>query len=58
MDKESIEIHAVEEMEEAREVPADHGPSGLQTARSTSSLGQDEQMAIGDEERSALRDEP
>ena len=58
MDTESIEIHAAEEMEEAREVPAYHDPSGLQAPRSSSSLDQDEQMAIGDEDRGALCDEP
>jgi len=58
VDTESIEVHAAEEVEEAREVPAYHDPSGLQAPRSSSSLGQDEQMAIGDEDRSALCDEP
>ena len=58
MDTESIEVHAAEEMEETWEVPADHDPSGLQAPRSSSRLGQDEQMAIGDEDRGALRDEP
>jgi len=46
VDTESIEIHAAEEMEEAREVPA------------YPSLDQDEQMAIGGEDRGALCDEP
>ena len=58
MDKESIEVHAAEEVEEAWEVPADHDPSGLQASRSSSSLGQDEPMAIGPEDRGTLRDEP
>ena len=58
MDTESIEIHAAEKMEEAREVPAYHDPSGLQAPRSSSRLGQDEQMAIGDEDRGTLCDEP
>ena len=46
------------EMEEAIEVPAYHDKSGLQAPRSSSSLDQDEQMAIGDEDRGALCDEP
>lgn len=58
MDTESIEIHAAEEMEEAGEVSADHDPSGLQAPTSSSSLDQDEQMAIGPKDRSTLRDEP
>ena len=58
MDTESIEIHAAEEVEEAWEVPAYHDPSGLQAPRSSSRLGQNEQMAIGDEDRGTLCDEP
>ena len=58
MDTESIEIHAAEEVEEAWEVPADHDPSGLQAPRSSSSLDQDEPMAIGPKAGGALRDEP
>jgi hypothetical protein len=58
VDKESIEIHAAEEMEEAMEIPADHDKSGLQAPRSSSSLDQDEQMAIGDEDRGARCDGP
>ena len=58
MDTESIEIHAAEEMEEAREVSADHDPSGLQAPTSSSSLDQDEPMAIGPKDRGTLCDEP
>ena len=58
MDTESVEIHSAEEKEKTEEVPAAHDPSGLQAPRSSSSLDQDEQMAIGDEDRGALCDEP
>ena len=58
MDTESVAIHAVEEMEKAPEVPTDHDDGWLQTPRSTCDLGQDEQVAIGPEERGSLRNEP
>ena len=58
MDTESIEVYAAEKVEEAWEVPAYHDPSGLQAPRSSSRLGQNEQMAIGDEDRGTLCDEP
>ena len=47
MDTEPIKIHATEEVEESSEVPADHDMGRLQAPRSSESMGQDEQMAIG-----------
>jgi len=51
------EIHAIEEMEEAHEVSKNDDILWLQAPGSSSSLGQDEQMAISGKERGTLRNE-
>lgn len=55
MDSQPTTFHAVEEMEEHAEVPEDNDKIGLQASESSQSLDQDEQMAISQQERSALR---
>ena len=47
MDTKPIEVHATEQMEEPTEVSADHDKGWFQAPTSSSSLGQDEQVAIG-----------
>ena len=54
MDQESAEIDATEEMEESSEVPKDYDQIRLQTARSSQDVGQNEQMAIGQQDRRSL----
>ena len=58
MDTESIAIHAVEEMEKAPKVPANHDQGWLQAPGGTCHLGQNEQVAVGPKERGSLRNEP
>jgi len=58
MDSQPTTFHAVEEMEERAEVPKDNDKIRLQASGSPQSLGQDEQMAISQQEGGALRVEP
>jgi len=46
LETQSTEIHAIEEIEEAHEVSKNDDILRLQAPRNSSSLGQDEQMAI------------
>ena len=57
MDQESAEVNAIEEMEESSEVPKDYDQIRLQTARSSQDVGQNEQMAIGQQDRRSLHHE-
>ena len=58
MDSKPVEVHAAEEVEEAEEVSKGHDQSWLCAPGSSQGLGQDEQMAIGESEGSALCTEP
>ena len=58
MDKKPAKVYAVEEVEESAEVSADHDKISLQAPGGSKGMDQDEQMAIGEQERGPLRHEP
>ena len=58
MDSKQVEVHAAEEVEKAAEVSKGHDQSWVYAPGSPQDLGQDEQMAIGGAEGSALCPEP
>ena len=58
LDQEPVKVHAVEEMEESAQVPADSDQLRLQTPGSSQGLDQNEQMAVGSPQGGPLCHEP
>ena len=58
LDSKPNPVDAAEEVEESSEIPTGPDHRWLQPSASPADLGQDEQMAIGEQERGPLRLEP
>ena len=58
LDTQPSEVHAAKKMEKATEVPKNDDQRRLQTRSSEKSLGQNEQMVVGQQARAAICNEP